>query len=828
MGNRNIITLDKTYEAKIETVDEFEESIFKDVYNKASLMICEIINKNEMIEKRKWDSIKERNGLSNICNVIALMGERGSGKSSALASYQRFLTNFSLKDKNDYEHLSGNNKKLVDMGVEKRISFITLDIMDTTLLDSKENIIEIILARMLEKLEEQERKIRSHDMKLGKYDISQLKSKIGNIYEVMHNKPKEDSWEVEPAVVTLKALSKSWNLRKEFQLLVEEYVGYFGNYGQINEKILDYYLVISIDDIDVNIMKCYEMLEMIRKYLMVPKVITIITANYESLTAVCKKYYYNQLRTDHQCSYNSLIDIKEIENLTNEYLEKVVPTGRKIYMPDLYYTEGFLEKNLYVKELNNIHFKEDAELSMRELVAGLLRLYTGVVCITGDYGNQVLYPTSIRKLCNYIKEFRQLEMVSDENPLETHGNNMSWLYADIMNRFLYQNIPDSDIVVIKEFNEMAADGKIAFLADKAIEKIKGWKKEENGQRAGDGNEKWLKELEEIRDNSKSDITYCIKLVEILKKLQLYSRQMLDCISVYFSMMMTRYCLEIDVNRGNRSRVFLSYWPKGCWSKWEDKKYSDNDIILSEAYRVPIYKIDMKDKSDDWIIEEIKKGILEYQLTRLFLLNVEGRVEQPSSLVDNPLDGEINFGLDRRKCWKINWLNFIHCIFNFEMFLEETKHEIIEQLQGQYDIKMEYFTLKDNMYEWVEEKNVRDVIPFYSTEWMMKIFNTISKHSIENMDASEIVDLIFGIIEKQLEELSESLNVKDKLEESEKWFSFCVHNFKDTFSECPIVKYFRNEESEYVEVRQNVFKNLDSIIKIIEANSRCEADETEEP
>lgn len=840
VGNSNIITLDKTYEAKIETVDKFEGSIFRDVYNKASLMICEIISKNEAIEKRKWDSIKGKSSLNNICNVIALMGERGSGKSSALASYQGFLTEFSEREKSDYEYLTGNNRKLVELGNKKKISFITLDIMDATLLDVKENIIEIILARMLEKLEEQERSIRSHDAQSGKYESSQLKLKIGNIYEVMHNKPKEDSWEVEPAVVTLKALSKSWNLRKEFQNLVEEYVKYFENYGKSSDKSMQYYLVISIDDIDVNIMKSYEMLEMIRKYLMVPKVITIMTADYESLTAICKKYYYNELKPAQQCSSDSIIDVKEIENLTNEYLEKVVPTGRKIYMPDLYYTEGFLEKNMLVKNLNNTHIKQDSEIYMRELVAVLLRLYTGVTCITGDYGNQFLYPTSIRKLCNYVKEFRQLELVSCKDSLEMQENNMNWLYADVMNRFLYQNVPDNDIVLVKKFNEIAVKEKINFLVDKIIEKFEEKKKEQNGrnleiitqkmvwllgieeeikeEREEDKrlkhkivNEQWIDILEEIKRYSKEDITYCIKLIEVLKGTQLYSRQMIDCISMYFSMMMTRYCFEAQFNVEMRKKMFSSYWPNGCWSKWENEKYGNGKFVLKRGKYVCLARI--RNKEVKGFKENIQKGILIYQLTRFFL-GKEERKDGNFTWTYLSNDNVI-LGLDNSREWKICWLNFINYIFNYEDFLKETENEIMEQLEKQQvkGITSDFFVLKEEMKSWSEKQKVRDVVPFYSLEWMGQTLDIIAKYEPMELEARSIIVNILKCFEEQLSILRRALYIKPQLVSVEEVAPFYIHDFRETFITCPIIRYLMEEIDKSEIIREHVFNNLNNIMEI---------------
>ena len=61
-----------------------------------------------------------------------------------------------------------------------------------------------------------------------------------------------------------------------------------------NASETKHYLVIPIDDLDMNIKNGYEQLEQIRKYLMIPKVIVLISANYDQLEKIC----YNGIEMD--------------------------------------------------------------------------------------------------------------------------------------------------------------------------------------------------------------------------------------------------------------------------------------------------------------------------------------------------------------------------------------------------------------------------------------------------------------------------------------------------------------------------------------------------
>ena len=69
---------------------------------------------------------------------------------------------------------------------------------------------------------------------------------------------------------TLENLFLTWNLRQSFQELVEAYLEimeYPGSEGKIH--LNNHFLVISLDDLDMNMAHGYELLEEVRKYLMV-------------------------------------------------------------------------------------------------------------------------------------------------------------------------------------------------------------------------------------------------------------------------------------------------------------------------------------------------------------------------------------------------------------------------------------------------------------------------------------------------------------------------------------------------------------------------------
>lgn len=803
MGDRSVITLDTAYEVKYESYDDFGESFFKDVYDNISFMIREIIEKNIKIEEKV---VNKRSDVQQICNVIALMGQRGSGKSSALFSYCNFLSNFYHIWNKEGIILEGdssedNNQKLLRLGRQKGIVFTVLNVIDATLLENDENIIEIILGRMLDKLEDREKEIRREDENTGRSENSQLKRKIGNIYSVMHNKPNGDNKQMyidEPAVITLKNLSQSWNLRKEFQELVEEYIRFLRAYGKDREqKASDNYLVIPIDDIDMNVEKCREMLEMIRKYLMVHKVIILTTSNFEQLTTVCRNHYYKELQpSDVENQQLTFFEKEQVENLAKEYLEKVIPTGRKIYMPSLYYIEGFIETNMLVRGLDIEDIDTKAEINMRELVSILLRLYTGVVCLSGNYGNHLLYPISIRKLCNYVKEFRQLLPVQVDT--KAYQYNLNWLYNDIMKRFLYQNVGGDEIHIVMDLAEIEAEKKCDYLARVTRDECK----------KNNALNQLEAEFDKIISEKSNNFTNCIYLLQLLERSGIYSKEAMTCFHLYFSIIMTRMCFEAQFGEREEQKRAKQYL-EGNWLFNSEKeiwsKYEMPILRLPEDISHEVAAIKITDNINEEVISEIQDAICKYQLLRLFVIPV-GNIKKEFS--KHVIENEVKIGLAYGK-WDFSVFNLVKNIFDFKDFFENIKNEIKKQLENQNvnskminEIMNNAFSLQKEFEQWYEKYNTNCVIPFYSSEWMVRTLNTILASVPEEKEVDKALSHIVKILGKEVKML-DYLALENHLNHEKVWNSFCTNKYSEVFKNCPAIQYLQA----YIDKRNDRKANL---------------------
>ncbi|PIF63669.1 MULTISPECIES: hypothetical protein [Flavobacterium] len=309
------INLNEEYRIKIEEGKDFHNSIFKDVYINAAENVVEIINQSN--SKNKYDDFN---------NIIAFTGERGKGKSSSMISFRNALIN--NKDENKHK-VFFDAKKLDDKSLKSTFEilrnnkFAEIDIIDPSLFKGNESLFEIILAKMFSKFQD---KLKEKDSDISEDVRRNLISRFQKVFENLQiiNSDRKELYKLE----TIEALSKlatSSNLRDCFKDLVTEYLKSFEDKE---------FLVIAIDDFDLNISKTYEMLEDIRQLLIQSKIIILIACKVEQLRESVLNNYYKEFDNLIKYKSNELTEI-ELINKTEKYIEKILPFEKRLELPNL-------------------------------------------------------------------------------------------------------------------------------------------------------------------------------------------------------------------------------------------------------------------------------------------------------------------------------------------------------------------------------------------------------------------------------------------------------------------------------------------------------------
>ena len=286
---------------KIENLNDsatLNESIFADIYTRAFRLIDEIANQPP---DNNEPHSRERN------NIVAFIGERGSGKTSCLRSVYKALP----------KHTFDNNN------TNKIIYNVKLPIIDPSYLDDKSNILEIVIAHMF-KLFKKNVTENSHNLREDRLEKKRQLVKrfqdVKDALDCLNTNIKEDKYHND-SIEELSKLAAGSNLHEKMEKLVKSYLDFFHGDSHGKKKML----VIAIDDLDVQTNHTYSMVEQIRKYLIIDNVIILIGVKLVQLSGLIKKKYSKDFKIQDQND--------QIDDMVARYLMKLLPLSHRLNLP---------------------------------------------------------------------------------------------------------------------------------------------------------------------------------------------------------------------------------------------------------------------------------------------------------------------------------------------------------------------------------------------------------------------------------------------------------------------------------------------------------------
>lgn len=425
------INIGDEYKIKIEKGKDFKGSIFNDIYEKAALNVDEIINQAEIkrkkIEKIKTSYISDFSISDDYNNIITFTGERGSGKSSSMVSFGEALVN-------------KNNSIIVDdffkdyTNINKK-EFLSIEMIDPSLFGTKDTLLEIIISKMFLKFQKDLDKSNNSDLDYDKKRILiVLFQKVFENLKTLHNE-KKIIYEQE-AIEALSKLANSTNLKENFKLLIDHYLDYF--------KKSEGFLLIAIDDFDLNIQGAYSMLEEIRQFLIQSNIIILMACKIEQLQDSVKQSIIN--------NYKELINYEKEkindspDNKAIKYLEKLFPIAHRLSIPKfqtLFINEEKSNNNFIVKDDENREI-----INSKSIESGLLKhIYEkyNLFILKSKNPLSTIFPNTLRELSNFI------------GFLNVNGE----IY-DLKNYFLIEIKNNLDLTFSSLFNELE-DVDITFI-----------------------------------------------------------------------------------------------------------------------------------------------------------------------------------------------------------------------------------------------------------------------------------------------------------------------------------------------------------------------------
>lgn len=602
------ININDEYKIKIETGNEFKGSIFEEVYYNASNILCDIIF--QFKSNSEYDSYN---------NIIAFTGERGKGKSSSMISFRDAILNYDDKNK----HASFFNSTEHEM--IRLHNFAEIGIIDPSLFRGNESLFEIVVAKMFSKFQEIIKKERDNISDDERREIIKLFQQVFDNLKII-NSDKKDIYNLD-SLEALSNLAYSSNLRKCFGDLVDKYL------NVIEDK--NSFLIVSIDDFDLNISKAYEMLEDIRHFLIQKRIILLVACKIEQLkdsitNEIVKEYKYKlNLQQKNTVNASTSIDetmggfnrnkknyssdftissdfiLNEISNKSEKYIEKLIPFNHQIFIPGLTDFCDIEFFNNYQNKEFEFNFYEQNSSDQKKYKKDSLIYIGEIASLEGvDLGN----------LLEFKNEQLKIKLVKDKK-LFLEKNIYDCLLKLIYSKsnifinktdFRYNSIFPSTLRELNELikifnNEDILDSFRKYILNKSIndlpDNLKKIILEIDKQDFSILNSHIVGHLEKLKDYFESSNLTVVTLKDTSRQLPLYTSigdviskfkllyegvkpinkdwyKFLDILSIY-------YDIRINQTLENKPKLILEYCKGGLFNG-EYKVFPNTELFLSGA------------------------------------------------------------------------------------------------------------------------------------------------------------------------------------------------------------------------------------------------------
>ena len=316
-------------------------------------------------------------------NIFSFLGERGSGKTSCLLTIEKLL----------------KTRKTADgRSMQEYLAF--MPVVDPSFFDKTHNILDIFIGELYHLYQNECKQYRTLPTdKRNRLKSLQTRFKAAKkaIYFLNSREQEKPIDEMEE----LGRLSDGVELNRIMRELVDEYLKY-----QNKET-----LIVCIDDLDLNIREAYDMMEQIRKYLILPNVIIMLAAKHQQLLqAVCLSltHHFKTILDTH-------ITQEEIVSMAERYLEKLLPTAQRIYMPE---AENFMQAKLEIINGDDSETFESVEFA----VLSLIFQKTGFLFYNHDGETSLIVPRNLRELRHLTTALIRMKSL-DEDEGAAHKSN---------------------------------------------------------------------------------------------------------------------------------------------------------------------------------------------------------------------------------------------------------------------------------------------------------------------------------------------------------------------------------------------------------------------
>lgn len=723
------ILIDEPFKIRVEKLSELKNgSLFKDVYAEAAKNTLKIIENSRKVSEN--DQEEFYNDIKDYNNIIAFTGDRGTGKTSAMISFAKAIEDLDSFKNEDDAVLFPEFQKIKETGS----NFTCLKVIEPSNFIKEERLFEIVISNIFSQLTEL---VNERNRNVDKNDLRKIYEIFDEVYsalKTMYSNKKDmldKEYDMGSGLEMLERLSIGEKLKKSFENLVTEYLIMNNKYTgrkYDNESIKNTFLIIPIDDLDMNMDNGFEMAEEIRKYLITKNIIVVMAINTGQFTKIIEQQYVK--------SFKELVDkglmLDDPLDMAVKYLIKLIPTNRRIALPifDVHSISSIKESN-----------DEGKDIFLTDYFLSKIYSSTGIMLLKNDNQSHEIIPTNLREL-NYLnKLLMEMEISAEEkdnkNILYRSRNNedvkkklsrnLRKFEDYFINSFINTKMPQLYTNILLELMKQDSENMNKYLVRALVGRNDDTSKDKKVMYANIENEKYPIIFEIAspyslpKNISIGDMLFILQQI-LIEKSDYETRRFVAGIKIIYSMRMIRH-IFID-NEKSKARKIIGeflYNPE------------DSKLIRGDRERVKVYNLKydsyFKENTNDFILNCM---VLRYSSLRTTSNNVISRDAYKKNIYANfeyPFVGGATNNI------VIDLTSFIANLIDIDTIKKRVNNKI---------------SIPDKYSSW--EKEYVAVLPVWSLDFIDTFFanlkrmsDLVSKDKVEDNYYSYVENFLNGFI-----------------------------------------------------------------------------------
>lgn len=339
-------------------------------------------NKNFLLEEKR--------------NILSFVGDRGAGKTTAMDDFCHILSNMGDEKCKEWWLKHTLNETEQSMIRNIKFCFHILRPIDGSLLSEKEDLFELILSNLYYEFQDKIKQGVSGSF-TDNFKIRDIMGEFNEILSLYRNMMSHQTEDIGTGYLTqLQMMASSQVIQEKVDKLIEDLLALDGTSICRRE-----YIVIAIDDVDLNLQHGYEMLEQLQKYFSSRRIIVLLAIDYKQMRMVCEEHFIKEMPK------TSALYKKEEHNrkLADDYMIKIFHLSQRMYMPDIHR----ISKKSYVKytDKNDVIKMIPVKRFVQSKIAEIMRVYYDARGLKEHFSE----PETIRNLVSYNEFLESLDEI---------------------------------------------------------------------------------------------------------------------------------------------------------------------------------------------------------------------------------------------------------------------------------------------------------------------------------------------------------------------------------------------------------------------------------